>query len=89
MVPIGPITQVASVGAGTDTRAFRLGLASDVVFFGLGRYELLELKDRRLIEARARSACERRVAPVGPRRSLERRPAVRWLRGRGTLRLPR
>lgn len=57
----GRITQVVSVGAGMDTRAFRLGLAPDAVFFELDRPELLALKDRRLAKAGARPTCARRA----------------------------
>src|SRR5207248_24096 len=64
MVGGGRITQVVLVGAGMDTRAFRLGLPVGVTFFELDKPALLSLKEQRLVEAGARSTCERRLVPV-------------------------
>ena len=81
----GRITQVVSVGAGMDTRAFRLGLAPEAVFFELDRPELLALKDRRLAKAGARPTCARRAVSAD---LMERRPRVRRLQGRRTSCVP-
>lgn len=58
------IGQVVLVAAGMDTRAFRLGLPSDVVVYELDRGGLLDLKERRLAAAGARPGCARRTVPV-------------------------
>jgi methyltransferase (TIGR00027 family) len=64
MVGTGRVTQVVLVAAGMDTRAFRLGLGTEIVVFELDKPALLDLKQQRLAHARARSTCERRTVPV-------------------------
>ncbi len=53
--------QIVLVGAGMDSRAFRLGLAADVTVFEIDQPDLLALKDQRLARAGARPTCVRRV----------------------------
>lgn len=53
--------QIVLVGAGMDTRAFRLGLAADVTVFEIDQPDLLALKDERLARAGARPTCTRRA----------------------------
>ncbi|MGW4069248.1 class I SAM-dependent methyltransferase [Nocardia grenadensis] len=57
------VNQVVSVAAGMDTRAFRLALPRELVWYELDRPELLALKDQVLAEEGATPGCVRR--PVG------------------------
>jgi O-methyltransferase involved in polyketide biosynthesis len=59
----GPARQVVLLGAGMDSRAFRLGLLPHVTVFELDHPELLRLKDQRLERAGAKPTCERRSVP--------------------------
>ena len=58
-----PARQVVLLGAGMDSRAFRLGLLPHVTVFELDQPELLRLKDQRLERAGAKPTCERRSVP--------------------------
>lgn len=58
-----PARQVVLLGAGMDSRAFRLGLLPHVTVFELDHPELLRLKDQRLESAGAKPTCERRSVP--------------------------
>ncbi|WP_228803349.1 SAM-dependent methyltransferase [Nocardia cyriacigeorgica] len=53
--------QIVLLGAGLDTRAFRLGLAPGVRFFELDLPELFAFKEPLLAARDARPTCERRV----------------------------
>jgi methyltransferase (TIGR00027 family) len=60
----GSVAQVVLLGAGMDTRAFRLPLPEYVQFFELDRAEVLNEKDVILAEIGARPRCRRHVMPV-------------------------
>src|SRR5205085_1004650 len=69
--------QVVILGAGMDTRAFRLGLTSDVVVFEVDRLELLVLQHQRLQKLGAQPTCTRHIVgadlrQAGTRQSIER-----------------
>jgi methyltransferase (TIGR00027 family) len=55
------ITQIVMLGAGMDTRAFRLRWPADVVFFEVDRDEVLERKQIVLRRLQAKPICDRRV----------------------------
>ena len=56
--------QVVLVGAGLDTRAFRLGLPPQVRVYELDTPEVLSFKNRVLLRAQADPQCERIVVPL-------------------------
>lgn len=58
------IGQVVLLAAGMDTRAYRLPLPADTVWFELDRPELLALKDTLLHQADAAACCARRAVGV-------------------------
>jgi methyltransferase (TIGR00027 family) len=60
----GGADQVVLLGAGLDTRAFRLPLPEHVRIFELDRAEILEEKDGILGAMGARARCARHVVPV-------------------------
>jgi methyltransferase (TIGR00027 family) len=53
--------QVVLLGAGLDTRAFRLGLPADLQWFELDREEVFEAKEPKLIELGATPKCHRHI----------------------------
>lgn len=56
----GPLRQVVLLGAGLDTRAWRLPWPADAVVYELDRADVLEVKARTLSRAGANPACDRR-----------------------------
>ena len=60
----GGCRQVVILGAGLDTRAFRLDWPSDVRLFELDRPDVLQFKDRVLAEHAAEARCERVTVAV-------------------------
>lgn len=58
------IKQIIIIGAGMDTRSFRLKFTSGTVVFELDQKELLDDKERKLNLFRATSNCRRHVIPV-------------------------
>lgn len=58
------IRQVVLLGAGLDTRAFRLGLPSDCVVYEVDRAGVLEFKERVLADAAAAPKAKRVPVPV-------------------------
>jgi methyltransferase (TIGR00027 family) len=60
----GGILQVVLLGAGLDTRAYRLALTGETRIFELDRAEVLEEKERVLSAAGARPRCARRAVAV-------------------------
>jgi methyltransferase (TIGR00027 family) len=57
----GGTRQVVLLGAGLDTRAFRLGLPAEVRWFELDRAEVFEAKEPKLAELEAHATCHRRI----------------------------
>jgi methyltransferase (TIGR00027 family) len=60
----GAVAQVVLLGAGMDTRAYRLGLPERLDLFELDRAEVLAEKDAVLTGAGARPGCRRHAVPV-------------------------
>jgi methyltransferase (TIGR00027 family) len=60
----GGADQVVLLGAGLDTRAFRLPMPEHVRLFELDRAEILEEKEGILVAMGARARCARRVVPA-------------------------
>ncbi|MET9358661.1 SAM-dependent methyltransferase [Streptomyces sp. NPDC006617] len=58
------VTQVVSLAAGMDTRAYRLALPGGLAWYELDRPDLLALKDQMLTEAGAATRCLRRTVGV-------------------------
>jgi len=58
------VRQVVIVGAGMDTRAFRLTWPRHVHLFELDQPQLFELKEQRLSAARAVATCRRQIVGV-------------------------
>jgi methyltransferase (TIGR00027 family) len=68
------VTQVVLLGAGMDTRAFRLEWSSPVTIFEIDRPEVFDLKEKVLDHRQARATCRRRTVQADLRRSW--RPAL-------------
>jgi methyltransferase (TIGR00027 family) len=64
------ITQVVILGAGMDTRAFRLAWPPSVTVFEVDRGEVFEHKETVLEKLRARAACVRKVVPSNSHRAV-------------------
>jgi methyltransferase (TIGR00027 family) len=60
----GAVAQVVLLGAGMDTRAYRLGLPQRLVLFELDRAEILDEKEGVLAGRGARPRCRRHALPV-------------------------
>ncbi len=60
----GPLRQVVLLGAGLDTRAWRLPWPAGVVVYELDRAEVLEAKADILARAGAEPTCDRRAVPA-------------------------
>lgn len=58
------VSQIVLLGAGMDTRAFRLVDLKDVILWEVDQLPLLNLKDSRLNEMEARPLCDRRTVAV-------------------------
>jgi len=56
--------QLVMVGAGLDTRAYRMGLPADLRWFELDLPEMFEFKEPVLTSVDATPTCDRRVVPV-------------------------
>ena len=63
------ITQVVILGAGMDTRAFRLAWPPSLTVFEVDRGEVFEHKETVLDELHARSSCRRQLVASSSRRS--------------------
>lgn len=63
-VDCGAVGQVVLVGAGMDTRAYRLGLPEHLAVFELDRAQVLEEKEAVLAGAGASPRCRRHALPV-------------------------
>lgn len=61
---MAPGAQVVGLGAGLDTRAYRLDWPERTVLFEVDQPELLAYKEARLAGTGARQRCERRTVPV-------------------------
>jgi methyltransferase (TIGR00027 family) len=58
------LSQLVLLAAGMDARAYRLGLADEVVCFEVDRSEVLDLKAHRIDAAGAMATCHRRTVPA-------------------------
>lgn len=63
------ITQLVLIGAGMDTRAFRLAWPRSLTLFEVDRGDVLEHKETVLDQLQARAACRRQIVPSKSRGS--------------------